>query len=65
MCLSVSVCVTVPCVCVCVCDCALCVRQVEKTELSQRETSQVVQMKDSLIADMEAEVRQVGRFVHR
>ena len=33
--------------------------QVEKSQVSQRETSHVVQQKDSLIADLEAEARQV------
>ncbi|KAK7496879.1 hypothetical protein BaRGS_00011859, partial [Batillaria attramentaria] len=37
------------------------IKKVEKTELSQRETSQIVQQKDSLIAELEAEIRQVKR----
>ncbi|KAK7115731.1 trichohyalin-like [Littorina saxatilis] len=37
------------------------IKKVEKSELLQQEKSQVVQKKDSLIADLEAETRQVKR----
>ncbi|KAL8589100.1 hypothetical protein ACOMHN_017263 [Nucella lapillus] len=37
------------------------IKKVERSEMSQKETSQVLQQKDSLIAELEAEIRQVKR----
>ncbi|XP_076465151.1 uncharacterized protein LOC143296965 [Babylonia areolata] len=37
------------------------IKKVERSELTQKETSQMVQQKDSLIAEVEAELRQVKR----